>query len=902
MGSNAGTRRFEYKDDKSSKFWEICVEGNGFTVRYGKIGAEGQTQNKEFVDAATTEKQAQKLITEKTGKGYQEVGVGGVATTSSTSSAGPGSKPVVSSTKVKGSANNITELVVAIKNGDSDVVANILESGFNPNTRFGFGNAYGNSPLHVAVETAYWSISNHAFLKVVPTLFEVTEKTRWNWGRLLGSGNSENKSLNIISVLLDKGADPLALNGEGLTPLEALLKDSSSISISRQDLSSRLFQQLVPSSGSAPSLQGELLRSVGKLRHERFQNGWANLIDSAYELELDNLYQFFFNPDRLSCFSAKEQKLCQLAISMTFLDTYEESGYKPTHSLIGAELLSNKKAIRSGWKRACSELDENSAVSDDPLEAVADCCIEFCRRHPVLIDAGNQQLMSSSIADLFEAATVETPATITPALQQALSSAANKAWLAVQASVSADSQVIDRILKMEDWNLQYALCQNPFLNARHIDILAKINRLKENLAANPVVPMNKLNGWSKDEDPAVRMGVSRNSVTPLATLARLSRDEYPGVQEAAKQEISRRESGCGEVDALNGQYFGDDWGSQTRLALISDDQDAFFRLLNASDSPEVLSQLLILVCTMPIPANRRLAYADPLLAKCGTATGKFIGLLLESFTTDLGSRNSDAEVTDMSELLLNLLGHECSLESVSAEIQVELYEFHRKGRKEASEVLFALIDRGMPVLEDATSWRRKKDGNSFLEKAIHHGDVELVSRVIRSPGNASDDVAENALIAAFKKKNQEMLDLLLSTGVERYVSATAISRTIFNICNPDSGNPAGLESMSKLITAYRKLESEEAVTSMLFERLCDAVENGYLGLVEELIRNGAPVDHREGKVTWGNLLGSFFEMNPKDKVFMALVDAGLELSHPAANKYRKDIEKILKRAKHCDPA
>jgi hypothetical protein len=48
--------------------------------------------------------------------------------------------------------------------------------------------------------------------------------------------------------------------------------------------------------------------------------------------------------------------------------------------------------------------------------------------------------------------------------------------------------------------------------------------------------------------------------------------------------------------------------------------------------------------------------------------------------------------------------------------------------------------------------------------------------------------------------------------------------------------------------------------------------------------------------------GQFFEMNPKDKVSMALVDAGLDLSHPTANKYRSDIEKTLKQAKCCDPA
>lgn len=74
MGRNAGTQRFEYKDEKSSKFWEIQVSGNSFTVRYGKIGTDGQIQIKDCTDASMAEKQAQKLISEKMGKGYLEVG------------------------------------------------------------------------------------------------------------------------------------------------------------------------------------------------------------------------------------------------------------------------------------------------------------------------------------------------------------------------------------------------------------------------------------------------------------------------------------------------------------------------------------------------------------------------------------------------------------------------------------------------------------------------------------------------------------------------------------------------------------------------------------------------------------------------------------------------------------
>jgi len=36
-------RYFELVDEKSSKFWEISVLGEKLTVRYGKIGTDGQT-------------------------------------------------------------------------------------------------------------------------------------------------------------------------------------------------------------------------------------------------------------------------------------------------------------------------------------------------------------------------------------------------------------------------------------------------------------------------------------------------------------------------------------------------------------------------------------------------------------------------------------------------------------------------------------------------------------------------------------------------------------------------------------------------------------------------------------------------------------------------------------------
>ncbi|MCE9545459.1 MAG: DNA ligase [Planctomycetia bacterium] len=68
----ANFRRFELIEGNAAKFWEVVIDGNDVTVRYGRIGTDGQTQTKFFADAAAAEKHAEKLIAEKTKKGYGE--------------------------------------------------------------------------------------------------------------------------------------------------------------------------------------------------------------------------------------------------------------------------------------------------------------------------------------------------------------------------------------------------------------------------------------------------------------------------------------------------------------------------------------------------------------------------------------------------------------------------------------------------------------------------------------------------------------------------------------------------------------------------------------------------------------------------------------------------------------
>lgn len=65
-------RYFEFQDSKSYKFWQIELDDKQFTVTYGKIGTAGQVKVTECASAEAAEKEAAKLVAEKTKKGYVE--------------------------------------------------------------------------------------------------------------------------------------------------------------------------------------------------------------------------------------------------------------------------------------------------------------------------------------------------------------------------------------------------------------------------------------------------------------------------------------------------------------------------------------------------------------------------------------------------------------------------------------------------------------------------------------------------------------------------------------------------------------------------------------------------------------------------------------------------------------
>lgn len=72
-------RRFEFKDGKSNKFWEIETRGSAIVTRHGRIGTDGRETSKPCGSPAMAERQAASAIASKLEKGYAEVDATAVA-------------------------------------------------------------------------------------------------------------------------------------------------------------------------------------------------------------------------------------------------------------------------------------------------------------------------------------------------------------------------------------------------------------------------------------------------------------------------------------------------------------------------------------------------------------------------------------------------------------------------------------------------------------------------------------------------------------------------------------------------------------------------------------------------------------------------------------------------------
>ena len=86
-------RRFEFVEGTSSKFWEVERKGSTLVITFGRIGTAGQTQEKAHGSDAAAESALDKLVREKTGKGYSEVGATAAPVAAKADAKKPDGKP-----------------------------------------------------------------------------------------------------------------------------------------------------------------------------------------------------------------------------------------------------------------------------------------------------------------------------------------------------------------------------------------------------------------------------------------------------------------------------------------------------------------------------------------------------------------------------------------------------------------------------------------------------------------------------------------------------------------------------------------------------------------------------------------------------------------------------------------
>ncbi|SFH92653.1 DUF4132 domain-containing protein [Planctomicrobium piriforme] len=81
------SRSLEFSDGSSNKFWNIELNGTEHTVTFGKIGTSGQSQTKNFGSEDEAKKSYDKLVAEKSKKGYvDKAGATGASATKLTAS------------------------------------------------------------------------------------------------------------------------------------------------------------------------------------------------------------------------------------------------------------------------------------------------------------------------------------------------------------------------------------------------------------------------------------------------------------------------------------------------------------------------------------------------------------------------------------------------------------------------------------------------------------------------------------------------------------------------------------------------------------------------------------------------------------------------------------------------
>jgi hypothetical protein len=129
------------------------------------------------------------------------------------------------------------------------------------------------------------------------------------------------------------------------------------LSGTNNDIAQWIWDNLIPKSGQADSLQGEILRAIERLRWEAQENGNINW-DEGFEMLIDFLQSTLGN---------------------------EESFSKETRTQIHSDLQRLKNFIYPDRLENKSQVSQLPYVDDDLYDRLTEILIQFCRQYPQVI-------------------------------------------------------------------------------------------------------------------------------------------------------------------------------------------------------------------------------------------------------------------------------------------------------------------------------------------------------------------------------------------------------------------------------------------------------------------------------------------------------------------------------------
>ena len=257
-------RRFEFSDSTSNKFWEVEVKGKTLNVTFGKIGTKGQNKPKDFATPEKAKAEMEKLIKEKTGKGYVEVGGKAVKAEKSSAANLPAKSPATkpAAKPPAGKKNNAGSMGEGLSKAEKEAKAEKVLAMF----------AGGQ-----------WELARG--------ILEAAQDEHWLFEELL-EGCSVKKGKQSFSTLIKKAFSRCESAQSELVTLEVLLH--------------------------LPREMEELQKLLGelgiKLRAEALSKYWKEVAEDEFQFELDGFNFKYGDPGNFSdqWYEARESEITKV--------------------------------------------------------------------------------------------------------------------------------------------------------------------------------------------------------------------------------------------------------------------------------------------------------------------------------------------------------------------------------------------------------------------------------------------------------------------------------------------------------------------------------------------------------------------------------------------------------------